>query len=96
MTILRDASTPRSEFIFYVGEYRSIISPAITFFFSLITCGSIDRLSSLVVEEALGMLEYGSVKVTTPLGVEASGMTMLQKVSPLETKRYVYLLIQSL
>ncbi|KAG7532162.1 hypothetical protein FFLO_03790 [Filobasidium floriforme] len=56
MTILRDASTPRSEFIFYV-----------------------DRLSSLVVEEALGMLEYGSVKVTTPLGVSASGMTMLQK-----------------
>ena len=26
------------------------------------------------------MLEYGSVKVTTPLGVAASGMTMLQKV----------------
>lgn len=60
------------------------------------TCDSIDRLSSLVVEEALGMLEYGSVKVTTPLGVTASGMTMLQKVSRLETKRYVYLLIQTL
>lgn len=39
-----------------------------------------DRLSSLVVEEALGMLEYGAVQVNTPLGVEASGMRMLQKV----------------
>jgi uracil phosphoribosyltransferase len=96
MTILRDASTPRSEFIFYVGGCRSFISPATTFSLSLITCDSIDRLSSLVVEEALGMLEYGSVKVTTPLGVSASGMTMLQKVSRLEPKWSVYQLRQTL
>lgn len=64
MTILRDAQTKRSDFIFYV-----------------------DRLSTLIVEEALTFLPHGSKTVRTPTGIDYKGVASCDHVNTASTSK---------